>query len=122
MRSCLSLFEHALKTECDHAGAGYNLEYSRTYIPTINDAGVVAACKGVAERYLGPSSWTDLSEATMGSEDFSYYVEHNPGAMLFLGMGRDSPQLHNNRFDFNDGALRNGILFFIHASLELLKD
>ena len=116
-----ALFEHALKTECEIAGASYNLEYSRTYIPTVNDAGVVAVCKAVAGRFLGASSWTDLGEATMGSEDFSYYIEHHPGAMFFLGMGQDSRQLHNNQFDFNDGALRNGILFFVHATLELLR-
>lgn len=58
----------------------------------------------------------------MGSEDFSYYLARNPGAIFFLGMGEESPQLHNNCFNFNDDALKNGILFLVLATLELLGE
>jgi metal-dependent amidase/aminoacylase/carboxypeptidase family protein len=57
----------------------------------------------------------------MGAEDFAYYLEQHPGAMFFLGMGEESPQLHSNCFDFNDEALEQGILFLVSATLELLK-
>ena len=58
----------------------------------------------------------------MGSEDFSYYLARNPGAIFFLGMGEESPQLHNTCFNFNDDALKNGILFLVLATLELLGE
>ena len=115
------LVEHALKAECDLAGASYSFEYTRPYIPTINDADIVAVCREVTESYLGPTVWVDLEQPTMGSEDFAYYVDRHPGAMFFIGMGENSPQLHNNRFDFNDQALRNGILFLVLSTLELLR-
>jgi hypothetical protein len=35
-------------------------------------------------------------------------------------MGLDTPPLHNSRFDFNDDAMRNGILFLVSAALEIL--
>jgi amidohydrolase len=114
------LIERAVKAECDYAGAGYTLEYSRPYIPTINDAEVVAAGKAVVGTYLVPDSWKDIEQPVMGSEDFSYYLERYPGAIFYLGMGEDSPQLHNNHFDFNDEALKNGILFLVASALEIL--
>ena len=58
----------------------------------------------------------------MGAEDFSYYIDRNPGAMFFLGMGEDSDGLHTNSYDFNDTALHNGILFFVVSTLGLLND
>jgi amidohydrolase len=115
------LIEQAVKAECDYAGAGYTLEYNRPYIPTVNDAGVVTAGKAVVEKYLGAAAWKDIAEPVMGSEDFSYYLERYPGAMFYLGMGEASPQLHNNRFDFNDDALKSGILFLVAAALQLLE-
>jgi amidohydrolase len=115
------LIEQAVKAECDYAGAGYTLEYNRPYIPTVNDAGVVAAGKAVVEKYLGAAAWKDIADPVMGSEDFSYYLERYPGAMFYLGMGEESPQLHNNRFDFNDDALKSGILFLAAAALKLLE-
>jgi len=56
----------------------------------------------------------------MAAEDFSYYIKDYPGAMFRLGMGENSPSLHNPNFDFNDNALRNGILFLTSASLASL--
>ncbi len=115
-----SLFEHVVKNECEYSGASYNLEYRRAYIPTVNDSRIVITGKSVTEKYIGKSSWIDIAEPVMGSEDFSYYIDKNPGAMFFLGMGEDSPSLHSTSFNFNDEALRNGILFFVASTLELL--
>ncbi|MEI6207696.1 MAG: M20 family metallopeptidase [Desulfuromonadales bacterium] len=115
------LIEQAIRAECGYAGAGYNLDYSRPYIPTVNDAGVVALGKEVAGKYLGAASWQAITEPVMGSEDFSYYLERYPGAMFYLGMGEASPQLHNNCFDFNDDALNNGILFLVAMALDILS-
>jgi metal-dependent amidase/aminoacylase/carboxypeptidase family protein len=35
----------------------------------------------------GAIEW--IEQPSMGSEDFSYYLEHVPGAMLRLGVGGD---------------------------------
>jgi amidohydrolase len=116
-----ALFEQAVKTECAYWGAEYQLDYRRPYRPTINTDRIVAVCKGVTEKYVGQACWSDLAEPAMGSEDFSYYLAQYPGAMCLLGMGADSPALHTNTFDFNDDALRQGILFLVLATLELLQ-
>ncbi len=115
------LIEDAVKAECSYTGADYDLEYERPYIATINDSQVVNAGKEVTEHYPGNLEWRELSEPVMGSEDFSYYINKNPGAMFFLGMGEDCPPLHSSTFDFNDEALHRGILFFVLTTLRLLS-
>jgi len=36
-------------------------------------------------------------------------------------MGKKCPGLHTPEFDFNDSALRSGILFLVAATLEILE-
>ena len=62
-----------------------------------------------------------MDKPVMASEDFSYYIDGNPGAMFFLGMGEDSPGLHTNNYNFNDEALKNGIKFFIMSTFHFLS-
>ncbi len=114
-----TLIEEAVTAGCGCTGADYSLEYDRPYIPTINNADIVAVGSRIVREHLG-GAWIELHEPTMSSEDFSYYLARYPGAMFFLGMGEESPQLHNDRFDFNDDALKNGILFMVSATLDLL--
>lgn len=115
------LFEGIVRGECEKSGASAFIDYKRPYIPTINSPDIVAIGKGIVEQNLGASAWIDVVEPSMGSEDFSYFLEKNRGAMFLLGMGEEGPQLHNNCFDFNDDALQNGILFLVLSTLELLE-
>ncbi len=115
-----AIFETTVKNECAACGATYTLDYARPYPLTVNDRQIVTSCKAVAKNSIGKSRWRDLEEPTMGSEDFSYYLDQNPGAMFFLGNGEDSPPLHSPYFDFNDEALFNGMLFVVLSTLTLL--
>lgn len=112
--------KRAVKGVCDSMGASYELSYSSPYIPTMNDPAIVDLGRSIAKRVLGPSGWIELKDPSMGGEDFAYYILKYPGAMFRIGMGKESPSLHNSKFDFNDHALRNGILFLASTALEFL--
>ncbi|NVM26244.1 MAG: amidohydrolase [Desulfobacterales bacterium] len=113
--------EQIVKGVCDSMGASYEFSYTSTYIPTINNHDIVALGKRVTEDLLGASSWIELSSPSMAGEDFAYYIRDYPGAMFRLGMGKESATVHNPYFDFNDNALKNGILFLVSAALETLS-
>lgn len=113
--------EQIIKGVCDSMGATYGFSYTGTYIPTINNHDIVALGKNVAKDVLGASSWIELKSPSMAAEDFAYYIRDYPGAMFRLGMGKASATLHNPHFDFNDNALKNGILFLVSAALEALS-
>ena len=114
------LFENIISSECNSYGASYELDYTQPYLPTVNDSDIVNASKHFTKEFIGESFWIDLKEPKMSSEDFSYYINKNPGAMFFLGMGDKCASLHSTSFDFNDNALMNGILFFVLSTLKLL--
>ena len=113
--------EQIIKGVCDSMGASYKFSYTGTYIPTVNNHDIVALGKKVAEDILGASNWIELKSPSMGAEDFAYYIKDYPGAMFRLGMGKEGATLHNPHFDFNDNALKNGILFLVCAALETLS-
>ena len=56
-------------------------------------------------------SFTELAEPSMTAEDFSWYQRSVPGMFFFLGLG-DTPALHADTFDFDEGVLVKGADFF----------
>ena len=99
-------------------GAECKFEYDIPYIPTINNPQAVDYARQITEKYLGSNSWIDLEKASMGAEDFSFYLEKYTGVHCRLGLGDDCSSLHNPNFDFNDDALRNGIIFMVGLVME----
>ncbi|HEY6870541.1 MAG TPA: M20/M25/M40 family metallo-hydrolase, partial [Novosphingobium sp.] len=70
----------------------------------------LAVAATVAEASLAP-------EPAATSEDFSFMLQHRPGAYIWLGQGRgeNAVPLHNPHYDFNDGVMETGIR--LHVSL-----
>jgi len=110
--------EQIVKGVCESAGAGYELDYSPSYVPTVNHPDAVAIAKRATEQVLGADHWIDAEEPSMGGEDFAFYIQDYPGAMLWLGMGETSAPLHNACFDFDDEALRSAVAFLVSVTLE----
>lgn len=115
------IMEQIVRGVCDSMGATYDFAYSAPYIPTINNPAIVALGRQITTEVFGPSHWIELDQPAMAAEDFAYYIKDYPGAMFRLGMGENSPSLHHPNFDFNDNALRNGILFLVSATLRALS-
>ena len=113
--------ERIVKGVCESMGASYEITYDSLYIPTINDPKIIDIGKTIVTEVLGLSMWEDLEKPSMGGEDFSYYITEYPGAMFRIGMGKERAPLHNARFDFNDNALKNGILFLVSFTLDVLS-
>jgi len=101
----------------------------KEYPPTIHDREMTDFASRVAEALLGPENTQLIAEPTMGGEDFSYFLQKVPGSFFHLGTAHGStpealeaePSLHSDRFDFNDGALVNGMVFMAGLALEFLK-
>jgi len=72
-----------------------------------NDAAASRIVKAAAAAIGRP---VVLDKKTMGSEDFSFYLAHAPGAFFQVGTrrGRTAKVHHSNRFDFDERALPIG--------------
>ncbi len=102
-------------------GAVAEVEYTRGVPPVVNEAGSVAMFAAASVAALGPESVVDTPQS-MGGEDFSWYLEHVPGAMARLGVGRpgEALDLHQGTFDVDEAAIANGVRLLVRTTLRAL--
>ncbi|MDO4175880.1 MAG: M20 family metallopeptidase [Bacillota bacterium] len=87
----------------DEAGLKLSTEKQDMFPDTTNDPGAVAKVREAAESL--DFAVSELEEPIRSSEDFGWYQKKCPGAMIFIGNGRDWPQIHTSTYDFNDRIL-----------------
>ena len=89
-----------------------------SYRVTINDrAQTDMAVRAAGEAGI-PVQW--MEKASMGAEDFSYFLDRAPGVYVRLGVG-DAPPLHNSRFLPPDEVMKSGIGYLVAFTLDALK-
>ncbi|WP_306565315.1 M20 aminoacylase family protein [Aquabacterium sp.] len=103
-------------------GATAAFEFQRNYPPTINHSAETAFARQVMTEVVGPER-VQLFEATMGAEDFSFFLQHKPGAYFVIGNGDGTHRegghglgpctLHNPSYDFNDELIPLGGTFWV---------
>ncbi|MFE2882609.1 M20 family metallopeptidase [Streptomyces graminifolii] len=96
------------------------IEYVRGVPPVVNDALVTELLRDAMTARRGPLSVED-TEQSLGGEDFSWYLEHVPGAMARLGVRtpgeRTVRDLHQGDFDVDESAITVGVELFTAAAL-----
>lgn len=94
-------------------GCKYELDYVYGVPPVVNHPDVIDLIRQAAGQAVGEHCAVQLDRPVMGSEDFSCYLEKVPyGAFFRLGVaipGEEEMRVHNDRFDFSDGALPIGV-------------
>ncbi len=72
---------------------------------TVNHPAEAALARIAAEKVQAPLR-RDLAPS-MAAEDFAFYLQHRPGAFVWIGNGelRDGAELHGPHYDFNDAIL-----------------
>jgi len=91
-------------------GAGVAIDHRRGAPPVENDPAVIEAVESAALSLLGPDGVRPTPQS-MGSEDFSWFLQHVPGALVRLGVGRNAHpvDLHSPTFDIDEAGLEHGI-------------
>jgi amidohydrolase len=103
-------------------GARVDVDYTRGVPPVVNDrmaAAVIAAAAGTA---LGPGRVVE-AELSMGGEDFAFYLDHVPGALVRLGTridGAEPMDIHQASFDVDESAISYGVRVMVHTALAAL--
>ena len=94
---------------------------------TVNDPRAYALAREVASREFGADSFETLKRPLMTAEDFSYVLNHAPGAMLFLGVAREGDDwsqccgLHSPRMHMDETALPRGAALLAALGLAVLQ-
>jgi amidohydrolase len=116
-RSTLQEIEETVGRLCEDRGLECEIDFDAGCPPVVVDAELYQLFSRVGRELLGDDRVERLDSSSMGSEDFGHYLTHVPGLLFRLGMGLDSPELHNPRFDFNDDALESGITMLVGLAL-----
>ncbi|MGZ9719355.1 M20 aminoacylase family protein [Rhizobium miluonense] len=93
-------------------GVEVEVEYTREFVPTINDASLAAEMMAAVSSIS--RAVATRPEPMTGSEDFARFLAHAPGCYAFIGNGENCPPLNNPGYDFNDAALIHGAQ--VHAA------
>ncbi|WP_282700872.1 M20 family metallopeptidase [Streptomyces sp. CC219B] len=96
------------------------INYVRGVPPVVNDPDVTELLRDAMIARRGPAS-VEGTEQSLGGEDFSWYLEHVPGAMARLGVRppgeRTVRDLHQGDFDVDEHAITVGVELFTAAAL-----
>ncbi|WP_185804704.1 M20 aminoacylase family protein [Pontivivens nitratireducens] len=101
----------AVNIAAAHGGTA-TVTYNRGYPVTVNHPAQTELAASVARAVMGDDKVTTEMIPMMGAEDFSYMLEHRPGAYLFLG-SNGGAGLHHPEFDFNDEISPIGASWFV---------
>ncbi|MFE5026891.1 amidohydrolase [Streptomyces sp. NPDC056656] len=119
-RQAPDLVHGAIQEIADLYRAKSEINYIRGVPPVVNDPEVTDLLTAAMTLRRGPHSVEDTQQS-LGGEDFSWYLEHVPGAMARLGVrtpgergGRD---LHQGDFDADESAITVGVELFTAAAL-----
>jgi metal-dependent amidase/aminoacylase/carboxypeptidase family protein len=122
-REAPELITKLVKDVVAGTGADVEVKYVRGVPPVINDRMASAVIAGAAGAALGADRVVE-AEISMGGEDFSFYLEQVPGAMIRLGTGIPGMDprmdIHQSGFNVDERAIGYGIRVMVHTALASL--
>ncbi len=103
-------------------GAEVDFQFHRNYPPTLNHPAEAQFVQQVMTELVGADNALTF-EPTMGAEDFSFFLQHRPGAYFVIGNGDGAHReqghglgpctLHNPNYDFNDRLIPLGAALWV---------
>ncbi len=94
------------------------------YPVTINNDAEAKRIGGLTRIVVGEEHWEEMPRPILGAEDFSYVLQHVPGAMAMLGVcppGVDPSQAapnHSNLMTINEDALAHGVALYAAMAMD----
>lgn len=119
-RQAPDIIHAAVQEVADLHRAKSAINYVRGVPPVVNDAAVTDLLRDAMTARRGADAVEDTAQS-LGGEDFSWYLEHVPGAMARLGVRtpgeRGVRDLHQGDFDADEHAITVGVELFTAAAL-----
>lgn len=134
VRSCTSQWmqdtiQRKVEGMAHATGATCETEYIRACPVLENDPTVIEGVLQSVSRFMPEEQIHILDAPSMIAEDFACYLQHAPGAMLFLGVGQEPVEhsdghgcfpLHSSKFTFDEAVLGIGIKLLTVLTLDRL--
>ena len=114
----MALVETRVRQIAEGIAAGFGataaLDFRVLFPALVNHADETDYIADIAAEVVGEENVNRNAGVVMASEDFSYMLQHVPGAYIQIGNGdgEGACEVHNPGYDFNDGALPYGASLF----------
>ena len=118
------MLESVSESVQNQTGCQVDLKMGMSAPAVINDAHLVKMLNDAAVKVLDPAAAEHIDQPSMGSEDFSYYLDHVPGAMFRLGIAGQQighAPLHTPSFDVDEGAIVVGAKLMAATAIEFFR-
>ena len=106
-------------------GATYELDYYFGYPVTVNDPGVTESVRQSAAKILGAENVRTAARASMGAEDFAYFLLAVPGTYIRVGVRNAAKgithDMHHPQFNVDEDVLASLPVIYAQAALDLLN-
>lgn len=119
-RVALETLEDVCEAVQRETGCKVDLRLDVAAPAVVNDPAFVQLLADAATQTIDPGAVSFIEEPSMGSEDFSYYLEKVPGAMFRLGIAGDQvghEPLHTPTFDVDERAIAVGAKVFAATAI-----
>ena len=117
MDALVTAAESLAKSTAQTSGLGVEIDYHDVFHHCENDPEAVELLRAAFEAEAIPHA---PGEVMRGSEDFGLIGRKARSAMVLIGSGETSPQLHNPDFDFPDALIEPGARIFLRIVSNLL--
>ncbi len=100
---------------CAAHGLRHSIRYERRYPVLVNTAEETSKAAQAAIAVVGAENVNTRLAPTMGSEDFAWMLQDNPGCYIRVGNGEGEDGgcvVHNPNYDFNDDAFVYGASYW----------
>lgn len=104
---------------CDTYGAKCEVTYRRGTPSVQNDSTLTQILEDAAREAWGSDHVQILAEPSLGAEDFAMYLQHAPGSMFRLGVGKENAQnypLHHPLFEADEAAIVTGVVTLAYSA------
>lgn len=117
------------KTIAEGVAAGYGAVAHVTqidgYPPLINSQELFEKIEPMAEHLVGRDKISYMNDPSLGADDFAFFCQACDSLYMNIGTNRGTEEyeqvLHNEHFDPDENAMKNGMLMEIMGALTLLE-
>ena len=101
-----------------------NVSFGVSSPSVVNDPAIMGLLRQIAQEMFGEASVHEIARPSMGSEDFAFYLERIPGAMIRLGAagpGAEGRALHTPTFDVDEDVIRIGACLLARSVIDWFR-
>jgi amidohydrolase len=113
--------ESVIRGVAEATGCEITIDFPQYAPPTNNDSAIIDTMAKAATDLLGPNAVQWLDVPSLGAEDFAFFQEKIPGAIVRLGaampeLAQRRP-LHSSLFDIDERAISIGAKFLARSAI-----